>query len=145
MSVVLCIDFGLKRCGLALSDPNRIIASPLETIASIQLENWLEQAIPQRQIKEIVLGYPTRLDGSDSHVTENVRLLKTVLEKKFPAIPIHLFDERFSSKMASEVSRPTRSSSANGPIGKLQPPFIAVSMSAIFAVPCSSMRMALLR
>ncbi|MEY4485569.1 MAG: Holliday junction resolvase RuvX [Flavobacteriia bacterium] len=103
MSVVLCIDFGLKRCGLALSDPNRIIASPLETIASIQLENWLEQAIPQRQIKEIVLGYPTRLDGSDSHVTENVRLLKTVLEKKFPAIPIHLFDERFSSKMASEA------------------------------------------
>ncbi|MEN9993614.1 MAG: hypothetical protein RL762_271 [Bacteroidota bacterium] len=103
MSVVLCIDFGLKRCGLAISDPNRIIASPLRTIDSIQLENWLEQAIPKRQIAEIVLGYPTRLDGSDSHVTENVRLLKTVLEKKFPAIPIHLFDERFSSKMASEA------------------------------------------
>jgi putative Holliday junction resolvase len=103
MSVVLCIDFGLKRCGLAISDPNRIIASPLQTIDSIQLENWLEQAIPKRQIAEIVLGYPTRLDGSDSHVTENVRLLKTVLEKKFPAIPIHLFDERFSSKMASEA------------------------------------------
>lgn len=103
MSVILCIDFGLKRCGLAISDPNRIIASPLQTIDSMQLENWLEQAIPQRQIKEIVLGYPTRLDGSDSHVTANVRLLKTVLEKKFPSIPIHLFDERFSSKMASEA------------------------------------------
>jgi putative Holliday junction resolvase len=103
MSVVLCIDFGLKRCGLAISDPNRIIASPLQTIESIQLENWLDQAIPKRQIREIVLGFPTRLDGSDSHVTENVRILKTVLEKKFPAIPIHLFDERFSSKMASEA------------------------------------------
>ncbi len=103
MSVVLCIDFGLKRCGLALSDPNRIIASPLQTIESIHLENWLEQEIPKRQIEEIVLGYPTRLDGSDSHVTENVRLLKSVLEKKFPVIPIKLFDERFSSKMASEA------------------------------------------
>ncbi len=103
MSVVLCIDFGLKRCGLALSDPNRIIASPLQTIESIHLENWLEQEIPKRQIEEIVLGYPTRLDGSDSHVTENVRLLKSVLEKKFPIIPIKLFDERFSSKMASEA------------------------------------------
>lgn len=103
MSIVLCIDFGLKRCGLAISDPNRIIASPLQTIESIQLENWLDQAIPKRQIVEIVLGFPTRLDGSDSHVTENVRILKTVLEKKFPAIPIHLFDERFSSKMASEA------------------------------------------
>jgi putative Holliday junction resolvase len=103
MSVVLCIDFGLKRCGLALSDPNRIIASPLQTIESIHLENWLEQEIPKRQIEEIVLGYPTRLDGSYSHVTENVRLLKSALEKKFPVIPIKLFDERFSSKMASEA------------------------------------------
>jgi putative Holliday junction resolvase len=103
MSVVLCIDFGLKRCGLALSDPKRIIASPLQTIESIHLENWLEQEIPKRQIEEIVLGYPTRLDGSDSHVTENVRLLKSALEKKFPNIPIKLFDERFSSKMASEA------------------------------------------
>jgi putative Holliday junction resolvase len=103
MSVVLCIDFGLKRCGLALSDPNRIIASPLQTIESIQLETWLEQEIPKRQIEEIVLGYPTRLDGSDSHVTENVRLLKSALEKKFSNIPIKLFDERFSSKMASEA------------------------------------------
>jgi putative Holliday junction resolvase len=103
MSVVLCIDFGLKRCGLALSDPKRIIASPLQTIESIHLENWLEQEIPKRRIEEIVLGYPTRLDGSDSHVTENVRLLKSALEKRFPNIPIKLFDERFSSKMASEA------------------------------------------
>ena len=103
MSVVLCIDFGLKRCGSAISDPNRIIASPLQTIASANLEIWLESEIPKRQIAEIVLGYPTRLDGSDSHVTENIRLLKSVLEAKFSTIPIVLFDERFSSKMASSA------------------------------------------
>jgi len=103
MSVVLCIDFGLKRCGLAISDPNRIIASPLDTIASATLENWLELEIPKRQITEIVLGYPTRLDGSDSHVTQNIRLLKQVLEEKFPLLQINLFDERFSSKMASSA------------------------------------------
>ncbi len=103
MSVVLCIDFGLKRSGLAISDPNRIIASPLDTIASATLENWLESEIPKRQITEIVLGYPTRLDGSDSHVTQNIRLLKQVLEEKFPLLQINLFDERFSSKMASSA------------------------------------------
>lgn len=103
MSVVLCIDFGLKRCGLAISDPDRIIASPLDTIASATLETWLESEIPKRQITEIVLGYPTRLDGSDSHVTENIRLLKQVLEDKFPLLQINLFDERFSSKMASSA------------------------------------------
>ncbi|MFZ9657611.1 MAG: Holliday junction resolvase RuvX [Crocinitomicaceae bacterium] len=102
MSVVLCIDFGLKRCGLAISDPNRIIASPLTTIDSSTLENWLIIEIPKRKIEEIVLGFPTRLDGSDSHVTENVRLLKTELENKFPSIAVQLMDERYSSKMASQ-------------------------------------------
>lgn len=101
MSVVLCIDFGLKRCGLAISDPNRMIASPLDTIASTELESWLEKEIPKRQIHEIVLGYPTRLDGSDSHVTENIRLLQEVLKQKFPSLQVYLHDERFSSKMAS--------------------------------------------
>jgi putative Holliday junction resolvase len=102
MSVVLCIDFGLKRCGLAISDPNRIIASPLTTIDSSTLENWLSIEIPNRKIEEIVMGFPTRMDGSDSHVTENVRLLKTELENKFPSIEVHLMDERYSSKMASQ-------------------------------------------
>jgi putative holliday junction resolvase len=102
MSVVLCIDFGLKRCGLAISDPNRIIASPLTTIDSSTLENWLSIEIPKRKIEEIVLGFPTRLDGSDSHVTENVRLLKSELENKFPSIAVYLMDERYSSKMASQ-------------------------------------------
>ena len=103
MSVVLCIDFGLKRCGLAISDANRIIASPILTINAQQLESWLAVEIPKRKIGEIVLGFPTRLDGSDSHITENVRLLKAVLEKQYPTIPIILFDERYSSKMASQA------------------------------------------
>jgi putative Holliday junction resolvase len=103
MAVVLCIDFGLKRCGLAMSDANRIIASPLATIPSEHLETWLSIEIPKRQVSEIVLGYPTRLDGTDSHVTENVRLLKAVLEKQYPTIPVVLFDERYSSKMASQT------------------------------------------
>ncbi|MEN9699387.1 MAG: hypothetical protein RLZZ301_585 [Bacteroidota bacterium] len=102
MAVVLCIDFGLKRCGLALSDPAGIIASPLQTIDSAQLHQWLDTAIAQKKISEIVLGYPTRLDGSDSHVTENVRLLKQFLEETYPHLKIALHDERFSSKMASQ-------------------------------------------
>jgi putative Holliday junction resolvase len=51
----------------------------------------------------MVLGFPTRLDGSDTHITENVRLLKGVLEKQFPVIKIDLQDERFSSSRAMET------------------------------------------
>jgi putative Holliday junction resolvase len=101
MSVVLCIDFGLRRCGLAISDPNRIIASPIATILSQDLEKWLGEEIPKRAIAEIVIGYPTRLDGSDTHITENVRLLETRLKAIYPQLQIITFDERFTSKMAS--------------------------------------------
>lgn len=102
MSVVLCIDFGLKRCGLAISDPQRIIASPLATVSSQEIEKWLATEIPKRKITTIVLGFPTRLDGTDSHITENVRLFKEAIQLEYPEMEIVFFDERFSSKMASQ-------------------------------------------
>jgi putative Holliday junction resolvase len=102
MSVVLCIDFGLVRCGVAISDPQRIIASPLATVASQEIEKWLAIEIPKRHITTIVIGFPTRLDGTDSHITENVRLFKAAIQLVYPEIEIVFFDERFSSKMASQ-------------------------------------------
>lgn len=102
MSVVLCIDFGLVRCGIAISDPQRIIASPLATVASREIEKWLAIEIPKRQITTIVIGFPTRLDGTDSHITENVRLFKAAIQLVYPEMEIVFFDERFSSKMASQ-------------------------------------------
>jgi putative Holliday junction resolvase len=100
MSVVLCIDFGLVRCGVAISDPQRIIASPLATVASQEIEKWLAIEIPKRHITTIVIGFPTRLDGTD--ITENVRLFKAAIQLVYPEIEIVFFDERFSSKMASQ-------------------------------------------
>jgi putative Holliday junction resolvase len=55
------------------------------------------------KINTIVLGYPTRLDGSDSHITENVRLLKEALEKEFQDKSIVFQDERYSSASAMET------------------------------------------
>lgn len=61
----------------------------------------LKLLVPKEKIDTIVIGEPKRLDTSDSHITENVRLLKQALEKEFPIVQIHLIDERFTSKMAS--------------------------------------------
>ena len=101
MSKVLAIDFGLKRTGLALSDESKIFAFGLKTVDSKQLKAELEQLVPAEKIEEIVIGEPKRLDQSDSHITENVRLLKQALEQQFPLLKIVLIDERFTSKMAS--------------------------------------------
>ncbi len=103
MPKILAIDFGLKRTGLALSDDYGIIASPLTTVESEKLMQFLVQLCAKEKIAVMVLGYPTRLDGSDTHITENVRMLQSVLQKEFPAINVVFQDERFSSSRAMEA------------------------------------------
>ncbi len=103
MAKILAIDFGLKRTGLALSDESFVFAFGLKTVDSKSLIHELKSLVSKEKITEIVLGEPRRLDLSDSHITQNVYLLKEVLIKEFPAVKIELLDERFTSKMASSV------------------------------------------
>ncbi|WP_343606546.1 Holliday junction resolvase RuvX [Fluviicola sp.] len=101
MSKILAIDFGLKRTGLALSDELQLFAFGLKTIDSKTLMDELKILVEKEKVSEIVIGEPKRLDASDSHITQNVRLLKEAIEKNFPQLLVALLDERFTSKMAS--------------------------------------------
>ncbi len=103
MSKILAIDFGLKRTGLALSDELQMFAFGLKTIDSKTLMDELKSLVVKEKITEIVIGEPKRLDASDSHITQNVRLLKEAVQKNFPGVIVNLLDERFTSKMASAV------------------------------------------
>lgn len=103
MSKILSIDFGLKRTGLALSDESKIFAFGLKTVESKHLLTELKIMVLKEQIEAIVIGEPKRLNNTDTHITENVRLLKQTLEREFPLVTIELLDERFTSKMASRV------------------------------------------
>ncbi len=103
MGKIIALDFGLKRTGIALSDENKIFAFGLKTIESKNLEVFLKEIIAKEKVEKIVLGEPKRLNLDDSHITQNVYLLKTRLEQLFPHLQIVLHDERFTSKMASKV------------------------------------------
>lgn len=100
MSRIICIDFGLKRTGLAWTDPLQIIATGLETVATPDLVPRLKTLFQQEAIERIVLGMPTRLDGSDTDTTQPVLDLKKRLESVFPGTLVTLWDEQFSSKKA---------------------------------------------
>ena len=102
MGRILAIDYGLKRTGIAVTDPMKIIATPLETIATATLISWLKTYFEKEEVERIVLGMPTKLDQSDTHTSEPVRKLFIQLEKQFPNIPVSLEDERFTSKMAMQ-------------------------------------------
>ena len=100
---ILALDFGLKRTGVAITDENKIIASGLTTLDSRELMTFLVNLVQKEKIEQIIVGLPKKLNNKDSHITSNVYLLKEALEKQFPLIPVELYDERFTSKMAFQT------------------------------------------
>ncbi|MGV3631500.1 MAG: Holliday junction resolvase RuvX [Bacteroidota bacterium] len=103
MGKIIALDFGLKRTGIAISDEAQIFAFGLTTVESSKLEDFLKQTVSKEKVNIIVIGEPKRLNNADSHITENVRLLRSHLEKSFPGVKVVLHDERFTSKMASQA------------------------------------------
>lgn len=102
MPRVLAIDLGTKRTGLAVTDPLKILANPLETVETSQLMAFLKAYCAKEEVETLVLGLPIRLNGQDNEMTPRVMKLKEALEMAFPEKKIALVDERFTSKMAMQ-------------------------------------------
>lgn len=103
MARIICIDYGLKRTGLAVTDPLQIIATGLTTIESPKLISFLKDYFSKEQVELILIGEPKNLDDSDTHATPLVKKVIIKLKKEFPAIPLKTVDERYTSKMASQA------------------------------------------
>jgi len=97
---IICIDYGGKRCGLAVTDPLQIIATALTTVATKELYTYLAAYFAKEPVELILIGEPLNLDDSPTHATPLVKKAIIELGKKFPNIPIQTVDERFSSKNA---------------------------------------------
>ena len=103
MARILCIDYGLKRTGIAVTDPLKIIAQALTTVETPQLFNFLKDYFKKEAVELILIGEPKNLDDSDTHATPHVKKVIERLHKEFPAIPVETVDERYTSKMASRA------------------------------------------
>ena len=103
MPRILAIDYGLKRTGIAVTDPLQIIATGLTTIESPQLIAFLQTYIAKETVEKINIGDPRNLDDSDTHATPLVLKIIEKIKKTFPAIPVETVDERYTSKMAKQA------------------------------------------
>ena len=103
MSRILCIDYGGKRTGLAVTDPLKIIANALTTIESKELIPFLKKYFQQEEVELILIGEPKNWDDSDTHATPLVKKAIASLNKNFPNIPLQTVDERYTSKLASQA------------------------------------------
>jgi len=104
---ILALDFGTRRIGLAVSDPLGITAQGLPTLLRKNKRTdlaFLKDVLERNQVREIVVGLPLRLSGADSSSTEKAREFADMLHKQF-SLPVHLWDERFTSVEANRVLR----------------------------------------
>ena len=103
MSRIIAIDYGLKRTGLAVTDPLQIIATGLTTVESKQLIPFLKDYFSKEPVELIIIGEPKNWDDTDTHATPLVEKCIVELKKNFPQLPVRKVDERYTSKMAKDA------------------------------------------
>ena len=100
MKRLVGIDYGKKRVGVAVSDPLMIFASPLETVPTANIINYLKTYTSKEEVEKFVVGYPVNMDNKPSEAAQYVDGFLKQLKKAFPQIPVILEDERFTSVLA---------------------------------------------
>lgn len=103
MSRILAIDYGKKRCGLAVSDPLAIIANGLKTVATTELYDYIKNYIENENVSTLVVGYPRKVTGEESETMALIRPFVNRVKKTFPTLTIELVDERFTTKIAQRT------------------------------------------
>ena len=102
MGRVLALDYGGKRCGLAISDPLKMIANGLDTSETHLLLDNLKRIQKEYGFEKLVVGLPKRLSGEMSAIEQKIIPMIEKIKKDFPEVEIVRFNERFTSKMALE-------------------------------------------
>jgi putative Holliday junction resolvase len=101
MNPALGIDHGDARIGLALSDDLRMLAHPLETVATTKAPlDRICTLIRERSVDTVILGLPKNMDGSRGPAAQKVEAFATSLRSRVPDVKVVLWDERMTTVAA---------------------------------------------
>lgn len=103
MARIIAIDFGMKRVGIASTDPLQIIASPLTTVANKDAVSFIVNYCSREAVETIVVGQPFRMSGELSGVEKEIVKFIDKLQEKLPDMHFDRCDERYTSKMAMQA------------------------------------------
>ncbi len=103
MGRILAIDYGKKRVGLAVSDPQKIIAGKLATVSAHKIWDFLNTYFINEKVDEVVIGYPLQMNNTASEAVVYINPFIKKFKQTYPDIPLHLADERFTSKIAFQT------------------------------------------
>ncbi len=100
MGRLLAIDYGRKRCGVAVTDTLQIVATALATVPSGQLVKFLTDYTSHEQVELIIMGLPRTMSGEPSESMRYISPAVGQIRKALPNIPVEFSDERFTSVLA---------------------------------------------
>ena len=103
MGRLLCLDYGRKRVGVAVTDPLKIIAGGLETVPTHRIREYLKAYIAGGEVECLVIGYPKTVRNEPSQAVQYIDPFVKWFRKEFPAMPLEFYDERFTSVMAERT------------------------------------------
>ena len=98
---IMAIDYGTKRTGLAVTDPQQIIATALTTVNTAEALNFIADYALQENVEAFIIGIPRHLNNTDAAIVPLIEKFIVGLEAKIPGAVIHKVDERFTSLMAT--------------------------------------------
>jgi putative transcription antitermination factor YqgF len=100
---VLALDYGSARCGVAVSDPTGALATPLEPVLEPTGRKGMGKLLAlvrEVEAERVIVGLPLSLSGGDSAQTREARAFAAVLAKRLDGVPVELYDERFTTRLA---------------------------------------------
>lgn len=100
MSIILAIDYGRKRTGLAVSDTMQIIANGLTTVPTHELLDFIAGYVQKEPVERIIIGLPKQMNNEVSENMKYIEPFVRLLKKKIPEMPVEFVDERFTSVLA---------------------------------------------
>jgi putative Holliday junction resolvase len=107
MKRILGLDPGVKRIGVAISDPSGVVAQSLGFLEKTRGKGWaieVERLVTQRDVGEVVVGLPVNMDGTEGPSAEGARRLVEVLKNRLK-VPVRMWDERLTTVAAQRVFR----------------------------------------
>ena len=113
MPKIVALDYGNKRVGVAISDPENKIAFGLKTISTESVLKYIIDLVAAEKTSLVVIGFPVNLDGSLNDISNEINIFINKLNQKIPDITIEKYDERFTSVIAKKTI-------LNSGIGKLK-------------------------
>nr|WP_256534236.1 Holliday junction resolvase RuvX [Lewinella sp. JB7] len=98
----MAIDYGIKKCGVAATDPLQLIASGLETVPTGKLLDWLDEYLQREEVSDLVIGESRALDGVANPIQTEIVGFERKFRRRYPGITLHRQDEFYTSRRARE-------------------------------------------